>query len=61
MAIFNRNSESESDIFVSWDELGGCCEMSVRDLWRGKDLGIHKDGIIVRLSPDGVALLKVRP
>ena len=61
VAIFNRNSEADADIFVSWNELGGCCEMSVRDLWRGKDLGIHKDGIIVRLSPDGVALLKVRP
>ena len=61
VAIFNRDPENEAKIFVSWDEFGGCCDMNVRDLWRGKDLGTHKDGIIVRLSPDGVALLKIWP
>ncbi len=61
VAVFNRDADKEAKIFVSWDEIGGCCDMHVRDLWRGTDLGIHKDGIIVRLSPQGVALLNVRP
>jgi len=60
LAVFNRDPESERTVQVGWDELEGCCDENVFDVWRQKDIGIYKGGIAVKLSPDGVALFKLR-
>jgi alpha-galactosidase len=60
VALFNTDPENEAVIQVDWADFGGCCEMEVFDVWRQKDLGVYEPGISVRLSPNGVALLKIR-
>ncbi len=60
LALFNRNPEKESVISVAWEELGLKGPQAVRDLWRQKDLGARPDGIAVRLSPSGCAVLSLR-
>lgn len=60
VAIFNTNPKEEALVHLDWDELGHCCEQEVYDVWRGKDLGMQKVGMTVRLSPNGVAYFIVR-
>jgi alpha-galactosidase len=60
LAVFNRDAQNEVVIAVNWDEIGGCCELEVFDVWRQKPLGLLKGGISVRLSPNGVGLFVVR-
>jgi len=58
-AVFNRNPTGEKTIAIEWSEFLEGDNWSVFDVWRQKDLGACKDGISVRLSPDGVVLFKV--
>jgi len=60
LAIFNRGGDKESVIEVGWGEIGVCCEADVYDVWRQKNMGVHKGGLSVRLSPNGVGLFIVR-
>lgn len=55
LGIFNTNEKEAAVINVTWDEFGKCCEQTVYDVWRQKDLGVQKDGMSVTLSPNGVA------
>ena len=59
VAVFNRDKADEATIRVDWELAGLCCDQNVYDVWRQKDLGVHKGGIDVQLSPNGVALFKV--
>jgi alpha-galactosidase len=59
LAVFNRDAQNEATISVKWQEIGGGSEAKVFDVWRQKSLGKHKDGISVRLSPNGVGLFLI--
>ena len=59
LAVFNNSDQEEAIIQVDWNEFSKCCEQRVYDVWRQKELGIMKDGIAVRLSPNGVGLFIV--
>lgn len=60
LAVFNRDAQNDATISVNWEEIGGCCEPEVFDVWRQKSLGPRKGGISVQLSPNGVALFIVK-
>lgn len=62
LAVFNRDPKTEKTIEVAWDELKQdlCCDQQLFDVWRQKEIGIYKNGISVKLSPDGVALFKLK-
>jgi alpha-galactosidase len=59
LAVFNRDDEDEATVEVSWADLGDRSEYEVTDLWRQTSLGTHGESIAVRLSANGVALLKL--
>jgi alpha-galactosidase len=60
LAVFNRDAQNEATITVNWEEIGGCCEPEVFDVWRQKSLGHWKGGISVQLSPNGVGLFIIK-
>ncbi len=60
LAVFNNDDQNEAIIQVDWSEFGKCCEQMVYDVWRQKDLGMMKDGLPVRVSPNGVGLFKIQ-
>ncbi len=59
LALFNRNNKEDMTIVVNWDELGEKKKLKVYDVWRHERIGTLKDGISVKLSPDGVGLFIV--
>ena len=59
LALFNRSDVEELVIHVDWREIGEVETMEVYDLWRQQPAGNRKEGISVRLSPDGVAMLRI--
>ncbi len=64
VGLFNRGS-AEATIAVSWgpwemlptDKIQ---KMSVRDLWRQKDLGVFQDKFEAKVAPHGVVLLRIK-
>jgi alpha-galactosidase len=60
LAVFNRDAQNEATITVNWEDIGGCCEPEVFDVWRQKSLGSCKGGISVQLSPNGIAFFIIR-
>jgi len=60
--LFNRGSV-ESEIAVSWEELGypGHLSAKVRDLWEHQDKGQFTGGYRVRVASHGVAMVHVSP
>ncbi len=60
LALFSRNPDEESVISVTWEEIGIDGPQSLRDLWRHDDIGVHTEGIRVRLSPSGCAVFRMR-
>ena len=60
LALFNRSDVEELVIRVDWLEIGGEGTMEVSDVWRQQAVGNRKEGISVRLSPNGVAMLRVK-
>jgi len=59
VGLFNMNPEEDQIARLKWDEIGLENRHFVRDLWRQKELGSVKEGITVKLSPNGCAILKV--
>ena len=60
LAVFNRSEEQETEVPVTWTELGLQGTQAVRDLWRQRDLGTPSEGMKVRLSPSGCAVLLLK-
>lgn len=60
LAVFNRDGQNEATIRVNWEEIGAGGEPEVFDVWRQTALGSYKNGISVRLSPNGVALFNIK-
>lgn len=60
LAVFNRDAQNEATITVNWEDIGGCCEPEVFDVWRQKSLGSCKGGISVQLSANGVGLFLIK-
>jgi alpha-galactosidase len=65
IGIFNL-SEEYQNISVSWNEIGGfggviINRLSVRDLWRQKDLGIFEKTFTTKVAPHGVTLITATP
>jgi alpha-galactosidase len=62
VVLFNRGSV-ETEISVSWEELGysGHLSAEVRDLWQKKDLGKVTGTFSAKVASHGVVMVKVTP
>ncbi len=60
LALFNRSDVEDMVIRVNWLEIGEEGILEVSDVWRQQVVGDRKEGISVRLSPNGVAMLRVK-
>jgi alpha-galactosidase len=58
IGVFNI-SEEHRKITINWNELGLPENSNVRDLWRQKDLGSHKEKFTAKVVPHGVMFLKI--
>ncbi|ANI88636.1 hypothetical protein A9P82_04630 [Arachidicoccus ginsenosidimutans] len=59
IGIFNLSKEAKT-IHVDWKELNLSETLTVRDLWRKKDLGKFKKGFDTKVNSHGVELIKVK-
>jgi alpha-galactosidase len=59
IGLFNLG-ETETPITVKWSDFGAKGKMSVRDLWRQKDLGKFKDTFTATVPRHGVVLIKAK-
>ena len=62
VALLNRGA-SDSDISVSWEDLGYPAHLSaaVRDLWAKKDVGKSTGTFSAKVPSHGVVMLRVTP
>jgi alpha-galactosidase len=62
VVLLNRDV-SEKEITVSWEDIGYPSHLSasVRDLWRAKDLGQHKEKFSASVAPHSVVMVHVAP
>ena len=62
VALLNRGRR-ESDMSVSWEEIGYPAHLSatVRDLWQHKDLGKSAGSFSAKVPSHGVVMIKVMP
>ena len=58
IALFNRGAW-QVNITENWNKLGIVEPQQVRDLWKNRDLGIHRDGISAIVASHSAALLRV--
>jgi alpha-galactosidase len=60
--LFNRG-ENESQVSVSWEEIGypGHLSATVRDLWAHRDLGKLAGRFSASVAPHGVVMVRVAP
>jgi len=61
VGLFNTGMNPDLLVTVRWSELGVNGPRSVRDLWRQKDLGDHKDSFSIRVASHGAELVKIWP
>jgi alpha-galactosidase len=62
VVLLNRDV-SEKEITVSWEDIGYPSHLSasVRDLWRAKDLGQHKEKFSASVAPHSVVMVHLAP
>jgi len=58
VGLFNK-SDKEASVTVTWQELGLTNPQTVRDLWRQRDMGTHKDRFETKLPAYGVMMLRL--
>ena len=60
VGLFNLG-DTEEKIAVSWKDLGINGTMTVRDLWRQKDVGNFPEAYEASIAPHGVVLVRIFP
>ena len=60
VGLFNLG-DTEEKIAVSWKDLGINGTMTVRDLWRQKEVGNFPEGYEASIAPHGVVLVRIFP
>ena len=60
IGIFDRGEQPRT-VMLRWDELGLLGKQSVRDLWKGTDLGTLESFMSVEVRPHGAMLLRFHP
>ncbi len=60
VGLFNT-SQVQTDIAISWKDLGIEGPARVRDLWRQKNLGTYKDRFEAKVPRHGVVLVRIFP
>jgi alpha-galactosidase len=60
IGLFNT-AESQTDITISWKDLGLTAPHRIRDLWRQKNLGIYKNQFKAKVPRHGVVFVRMFP
>jgi alpha-galactosidase len=60
VGLFNRG-EGLAEVTALWADVGVQGGQRVRDLWRQKDLGVHKDALKAFVARHGVVMVRMRP
>jgi len=60
VGLFNRG-EGVAEVTALWADIGVQGGQSVRDLWRQKDLGVHKDAFKAYVARHGVVMTRMWP
>jgi alpha-galactosidase len=60
VGLFNRG-EGLAEVTAHWADIGVQGGQSVRDLWRQKDLGVHKDAFKAYVARHGVVMVRISP
>ncbi|HMH05359.1 MAG TPA: glycoside hydrolase family 27 protein [Terriglobales bacterium] len=62
VVLLNRDT-SPREVSFSWEDIGypGHLSASLRDLWRGKDLGQHKEKFSASVAPHSAVMVRVAP
>jgi alpha-galactosidase len=60
VGLFNT-AEIQTDITVSWEDLGITGPQRVRDLWRQKDLGTYRNQFKAKVPRHGVVFVRLFP
>ena len=62
VACLNRGS-ARARITAPFEllEVPGASEFAVRDLWTGKDLGVHKGALAVEVQPHDIEIFRLTP
>ena len=58
VGFFNLSGEQDRVMSETMLQLGFCCPMIARDLWRQRDLGVFADSFAVRVGPHGCAVIR---
>ncbi len=59
VGLFNPGDEPAM-VTATWPELGLSGTLTVRDLWRQKDLGVHREKLTAMLPRHGVLLVRLQ-
>jgi hypothetical protein len=59
-AVFNIGDDQSIKIKINWKEIGLSGRQSVRDIWKGTDLGFFNDGFEALIVPHGSGLFKIK-
>ena len=59
LAVFNTGEDAESPVLVSLPDLGFTGEVSIRDLWNGKELGSFQKEFIPLIAPHGAGMYRI--
>ncbi len=60
VGLFNRGN-GLAEVTAHWSDLGVAGPQKVRDLWRQKDLGVHKDAFTAYVARHGVVMIRLWP
>jgi alpha-galactosidase len=62
IAMFNISDHKMKDAKIKWKDINSSfIKYSVRNLWKGKDLGVFIDEYTVNLEPHGCVLVRIKP
>jgi alpha-galactosidase len=60
VGLFNRG-EGLAEVTALWADVGVEGGQRIRDLWRQKDLGVHKDSFTAYVARHGVVMVRIWP
>ena len=60
VGLFNRG-DGVAEVAALWADIGVQGGQRVRDLWRQKDLGVHKDSLTAYVARHGVVMVRMWP
>lgn len=60
VVLFNKTTEPLT-ISIKWSDINQTGKFKVRDLWKHKNRGVHKQGFSAIVPPHGASMIKIMP